>query len=355
MTEALLEITALEMTFAHPTKPGKRIHAVDNVTFSVSPGEVVGLVGESGSGKSTVGRCVLGLESPTGGSVRFEGEDITHAKRRQRERIATDLQVVFQDPYSSLNPFLTVGESICEPLRNASKLTRDDAMEAARDMLVLVGLPREAVDRYPREFSGGQRQRIAIARALVLEPKLVVCDEAVSALDLSTQAQVLNLLASLAKQRNLAYVFIAHDLDVVHYIADRTVVLYRGRVMEQGDAAAVHDAPLHPYTAALLTAAPVTDPIEQAERRTVRRELLSRSVSSAPAGPATGATGCPYAARCAFASDVCQTTRPRDTPVDARTVACHMYDGASGHPLVDAVPEFSSQHVIEGVRSHDAA
>ena len=352
MTAPLLEVTELEMTFAHPIRRGRKVRAVDGVRFTVNPGEVVGLVGESGSGKSTIGRCILGLESTTAGTVSFAGEDITHIGRRARARIATDLQVVFQDPFSSLNPFLTVGESIAEPLRAALRVPAAEAREKVARILAEVGLPPEAADRYPREFSGGQRQRIAIARALVLDPKLVICDEAVSALDLSTQAQVLNLLASLARDHGLAYVFIAHDLDVVHYIADRTVVLYRGRIMEQGDAGEIHAEPLHPYTAALLAAAPVADPGEQRERRTTRRELLRTGTATAPS---PDVVGCPFANRCAFAADVCRTTRPKDVAIRGREVACHLYDPASGHPAGQDVSQLPAHPVLPSPGSADAA
>ncbi|QHC58684.1 ABC transporter ATP-binding protein [Rathayibacter sp. VKM Ac-2760] len=330
MTEPLLRIEGLAMRFTNPHDRKKTVHAVDGVDLVVGEGEIVGIVGESGSGKSTIGRCVLGLETPSAGAVEFQGSDLTrHSKYRARLDLASRLQVVFQDPYSSLNPYLTVGQTLIEPLQASRRVFTAAADEKARDMLEQVGLPREAADRYPSQFSGGQRQRIGIARALMMDPKLIICDEAVSALDLSTQAQILNLLARLAAERGLAYIFIAHDLDVVRYIADRTVVLYRGRVMEQGPAEEVHERPLHPYTAALLAAAPVTDPVEQRERRRARAVVTKPTPL---AGPATGHSGCPFAARCAFAQEVCRTERPADTAVGERRVACHLYDGASGHP-----------------------
>jgi len=330
MTEPLLQVDRLRMHFRNPHNRRRVVHAVDDVSFAVAPGEIVGVVGESGSGKSTIGRCILGLESATDGGIRFDGTDLgAHSKRRNRRDVASRLQVVFQDPYSSLNPYRTIGQSLAEPLQAAKRVSDAAADALARDMLEAVGLPREAADRYPNQFSGGQRQRIGIARALIMDPKLVICDEAVSALDLSTQAQVLNLLAELAADRGLAYIFIAHDLDVVRYLADRTLVLYRGRIMEQGPAEQVHADPLHPYTAALNAAAPSTDPIEQRRRR---EERAAKAAPKVAAGPATGATGCPFAARCAFAAEVCRTDRPADTAVGERTVACHLYDAASAHP-----------------------
>jgi oligopeptide/dipeptide ABC transporter ATP-binding protein len=326
----LLSITGLAMRFRSPNNRKKIIHAVDGVSFDIHEGEIVGIVGESGSGKSTIGRCILNLETASEGKISFDGSDLTgHSSQRNRLELAAKLQVVFQDPYSSLNPYLTIGQALAEPFTAARAGNAAAARAKAQELLAQVGLPADAVDRYPSEFSGGQRQRIGIARALMLDPKLVICDEAVSALDLSTQAQVLNLLASLARERNLAYMFIAHDLDVVHYIADRTIVLYRGRVMESGPADAVHTAPLHPYTAALLASAPVTDPAEQAARRAAR-SVVKKTVSTTPQ-PATGQTGCPFAARCAFAEAACVEKRPIDAPVGARRVACHMYDAASGH------------------------
>ena len=327
--EPLLQVDHLQMRFKNPKNRRSIVHAVDDVSFSVAPGEIVGVVGESGSGKSTIGRCILGLENPSDGDIHFDGSDLgAHSKLRNRRDLASRLQVVFQDPYSSLNPFRTIGQTLAEPLQVRSRVSDAQADVRARDMLEAVGLPREAADRYPSQFSGGQRQRIGIARALIMEPKLVICDEAVSALDLSTQAQILNLLSKLAAERGLAYIFIAHDLDVVRYISDRTLVLYRGRVMEQGPSAEVYSRPLHPYTAALHAAAPVTDPVAQRERRAARAKI----VRPAPdAGPTTGHKGCPFAARCAFAQEVCTTDRPADTPVGERAVACHMYDATSGH------------------------
>ncbi|MFF7521876.1 oligopeptide/dipeptide ABC transporter ATP-binding protein [Streptomyces pseudovenezuelae] len=292
--------------------------AVDGVSFSIAPGETIGLVGESGSGKSTIGKAVLGLQSATGGSISFFGDDITHAAPARRRALAAQLRVVFQDPYSSLNPAMTIGETLAEPLRLMG-VGKAEAARRARTALERVGLPPSAAERRPRQFSGGQRQRIAVARALVCDPKVVVCDEPVSALDLSTQAQVLNLLADLRDERGLSYLFVAHDLAVVRFLAQRVVVLYRGQVMETGAAAAVVEHPRHPYTRALTAAAPVPRPAEQAARRAAREAM---GIGAAGLGTPSTA-GCPFASRCPLATDVCRTERPALRRVGDSDVACH--------------------------------
>jgi oligopeptide/dipeptide ABC transporter ATP-binding protein len=325
----LVEIVDLVKTYKHPHRRRELVRAVDGVTLHVAEGETVGLVGESGSGKSTIGRCLLGLEAPGGGQLRLDGVDITGGGRRRR-RARASMQVVFQDPYSSLNPFLTVGATMREPFVAGGLGNNAAADVRARQLLAQVGLPPDAADRYPRQFSGGQRQRVAIARALMMRPRIVVCDEAVSALDLSTQAQVLNLLAELGTNDGLAYLFIAHDLDVVRHLCDRTVVLYRGRVMEEGPAGEVHDRPLHPYTLALLASAPVLDPDVQARRRKARQELVERArVRDTTAAESGG--GCPFATRCPWAEQPCASARPANTQRGNRSVACHAYAPDSGH------------------------
>ncbi|NDD03082.1 MAG: ABC transporter ATP-binding protein, partial [Betaproteobacteria bacterium] len=244
----------------------------------IQPGETVGLVGESGSGKTTVGRVILGLTEATSGDVWFDGENITHASRERRRTLGRDIQVVFQDPYGSLNPARTIGDTLAEPLMNDKSLSRNDIAERVAEVLQQVGMPADTASRYPGMFSGGQRQRIAIARAVIAKPRLIVCDEPVSALDLSVQAQVLNLLKSLQQSMGLAMLFISHDLTVVRHVSHRTVVLYRGDIVEQGDAGQVHERPGHPYTRALLAASPVPDPLIQRERRAqfdLARQALS--------------------------------------------------------------------------------
>ena len=287
-------------------RAGKTPPAVDGVSFDVAPGETLGLVGESGSGKSTIGKAILGLQPPTAGQVLLHGADITRASLRRRRVAAIDLRVVFQDPYSSLNPDQTIGQTLVEPLR-VLRVPKDERWRRVTESLTAVGLPADAAGRYPARFSGGQRQRIAIARALVCEPKVIVLDEPVSALDLSTQAQVLNLLADLRDERQLALLFIAHDLGVVRFLAQRVVVLYRGQVMEAGRVEEVTQHPRHPYSIALTAAAPVPQPAEQARRRAAREAL---GIGTAGATPPS-ATGCPFATRCPLATDVCRAERPR--------------------------------------------
>jgi len=263
--QALLQVKDLRVNF--PQGRGKVFQALKGISLDIQPGETVGLVGESGSGKTTVGRVILGLTEATSGDVWFDGENITHASRERRRTLGRDIQVVFQDPYGSLNPARTIGDTLAEPLMNDKSLSRNDIAERVAEVLQQVGMPADTASRYPGMFSGGQRQRIAIARAVIAKPRLIVCDEPVSALDLSVQAQVLNLLKSLQQSMGLAMLFISHDLTVVRHVSHRTVVLYRGDIVEQGDAGQVHERPEHPYTRALLAAAPVPDPLIQRERR----------------------------------------------------------------------------------------
>jgi ABC-type oligopeptide transport system ATPase subunit len=311
MSVPLLEIENLCVHF----KDGRRTtRAVDNVSLTIAPAESLGLVGESGSGKSTIGRAIVGLVPVTSGSVRFNGRDITNATLARRRELAAEMQVVFQDPYSSLNPAKTIGQTLAEPLSVHGKLSRSERADRVAAMLQRVGMPVDAAARYPAQFSGGQRQRIAIARALMLRPKLVICDEPVSALDLSIQAQIMNLLADLQAELGMSYLFIAHDLAVVRHIAHRTVVLYRGQVMEAGDAEDVADHPRHPYAQALVAAAPMPDPDIQRARAAARSESLF----------VTGQEGDPLHSR---------QRRPTLTPEpDGRLVACLR----SGELLQDA-------------------
>jgi peptide/nickel transport system ATP-binding protein len=251
-------------------------NAVDGVSFDVQPGETVGLVGESGSGKSTIGRALLGLTPASAGTIRFDGEDITTATKHRRRELSSDIQVVFQDPYSSLNPTKTIRQTLREPFlvrRSGPRLSREAVDARVDEMLQRVGLPIDSAERYPNQFSGGQRQRIAIARALMLSPRLVICDEPVSALDLSVQAQVVNLLADLQQQLGLSYLFIAHDLAIVRYLSQRIVVLRRGQIVESGPAAHVYREPQASYTRALLEAAPSPDPSIQ-RRRSLRTSAV---------------------------------------------------------------------------------
>ena len=242
------------------------------ISLDVKAGETLGLVGESGSGKTTLGRAILGLAPITGGAIHFQGNDISRLAKRERRALSKDIQVVFQDPYTSLNPAMTVNDILTEPLL-VTGTTRADADRRVRTLLDEVHLPSDAGQRLPREFSGGQRQRVAIARALSRDPKLIVCDEPVSALDLSTQARVLDLFIEIQEQTGVAYLFITHDISVVRHISHRVAVMYRGELVETGDAATVTTNPHHPYTQRLLLAAPVPDPRRQAERRAERHRL----------------------------------------------------------------------------------
>ena len=299
------------------------VKAVDGVSLEVRAGETLGLVGESGCGKSTLGRCLVRLTDLTSGRVEFDGEDITTLSRRALRPYRRGLQMVFQDPYASLNPRRRAAAIVEEPMRIHG--LGDDATirRTARELLEVVGFDSAFFERYPHEFSGGQRQRIGIARALALSPKILVADEPVSALDVSIQAQVLNLLEDLQEQFGLTYVFVAHDLGVVRHVSDRIGVMYLGELVELGDAEAVFTHPFHPYTQALLSAVPeIDDGTGTAQRE---RIVLAGDVPS----PIDKPPGCPFAPRCGYATDVCRTTRPPlVTLAPGRDVACH-------HPLAD--------------------
>lgn len=268
----LLDVRDLVVEYPGSGLLQKRNRVLHGVSLVVGAGETLGLVGESGSGKSTLGRAILGLAPVTSGSITFAGEDIASLSNARRRQLAGKIQVVFQDPYSSLNPSMTVGDILAEPLRVAGASSRD-ARQRAKELLDSVHLPADAVGRYAREFSGGQRQRVAIARALSREPRLIVCDEPVSALDLSTQAHVLELFIEIQERTGVAYLFVTHDLTVVRSISHRVAVLRRGEIAEVGETGQVTSRPGHPYTQTLLLAAPVPDPVRQAQRRAARREL----------------------------------------------------------------------------------
>ncbi|WP_206832188.1 ABC transporter ATP-binding protein [Alicyclobacillus fructus] len=321
MSEYVLEVQDLKKYF--PIKSGllKRtvghVRAVDGVSFQVKPGETLGIVGESGCGKSTTGRMIMRLTTPTSGKIILDGKDITHAKGEELRASRRKSQMVFQDPYASLNPRMSVGESIAEPLIVNKVLSKSEAFERAGELLKTVGLRPSDINRYPHEFSGGQRQRIGIARALALNPKLIVADEAVSALDVSIQSQILNLLMDLKHQFNLSYLFISHNLAVVRHISDRVGVMYLGHLVEIGPKHSLYQDPLHPYTQALLSAAP--EP-----RRTKRREriILQGDVPS----PANPPSGCPFHTRCPRVMDVCRETMPKPVQVHPdHWVACHLH------------------------------
>jgi oligopeptide transport system ATP-binding protein len=295
------------------------VRAVDGVSFTIRRGETLGLVGESGCGKTTTGRCILQLERPTSGSVRFEGQELTTLGPGALRSVRRRIQVIFQDPYSSLNPRMTVNQIVGEPLL-VHKLVRDAAAQTARvqELLGQVGLLPQHGRRYPHELSGGQRQRVGIARALSLEPSLIICDEPVSALDVSIQAQIINLLEDLQQQLGLTYLFVAHDLSVVRHISDRVAVMYLGRIVEIADRQTLYAAPRHPYTKALLSAVPIPDPEVEALREHV---VLGGEVPSPLRPPA----GCAFHPRCPIAVEECRLTRPELRALGpVQEAACHL-------------------------------
>ena len=307
--DVLVEVRGLKMYF--PVTSGllfqrtvAHVKAVDDVSFTVRRGETLGLVGESGCGKTTTGRCILQLYKPTAGEVLFDGEDLTKLKNRQMRAMRREMQVIFQDPYSSLNPRMTAGNIIGEPLVVHGLVNgKAEYRERVADLLQNVGLNPYMADRFPHEFSGGQRQRIGVARALSVSPKFIVADEPVSALDVSIQAQIINLLEELQEQFNLTYLFIAHDLSVVRHISDRVGVMYLGHLVEMAERNEIYRNPIHPYTKALLSAVPIPDPILDAQRE---RVLLSGEVPS----PLNPPSGCVFHPRCPIANDQCSQEEP---------------------------------------------
>ena len=315
----LLEVKNIKKWFPAKKSPFSRekvyIKAVDGVSFTLNEGETLGVVGESGCGKSTMGRTVLRLIEPTEGQVLFEGKDYTALKDAELRKSRTDLQIIFQDPYASLDPRMTIGDIIAEPLDIQLKLPAKERMERVLKTMERVGLNTRYVNRYPHEFSGGQRQRIGIARAIVLEPKLMVCDEPVSALDVSIQAQVLNLLMDLQKEMGMAYIFISHDLSVIKHISDRVAVMYLGHVVEIAEKADLYNHPMHPYTVALLSAIPVPDRKHKKEKIVLEGDLPS---------PANPPSGCIFHTRCYKAKDICKTQIPELKDCgNGHCCACH--------------------------------
>ncbi len=323
--KVLLDVQGLKMYF--PITRGiviqrhvGDIKAVDDISFQVKKGETLGLVGESGCGKSTAGRAILQLYRPTAGHVYFKGEDLTQLKGEALRRKRREMQMIFQDPYASLNPRMTVGSIISEPLEVHNIYpSRKERQERVQELLRVVGLNPYFVNRYPHEFSGGQRQRIGVARALAVNPEFIVCDEPISALDVSIQAQIINLLMDLQAQFGLTYLFIAHDLSVVRHISDRIAVMYLGKLMELADRDELYNNPLHPYTQALLSAVPIPDPFVE-ERR--QRIILQGDVPS----PANPPKGCNFNTRCPRVMDICHTEDPpfKDVGGD-HWVACYLY------------------------------
>lgn len=321
----VLEARGLERTFntGSSLRP-KKVSAVAGVDLRLHAGEVLGVVGESGCGKSTLARMLVGLETPDGGTLAYHGTDVTKGRRQDRKLLRRGVQMIFQDPYTSLNPRMTVGEIVAEPMAATRTGTAASRRERVAELLDVVGLSPEMMARFPHQFSGGQRQRIGIARALALDPDVLVCDEPVSALDVSVQAQVINLLRDVQSRLGVSILFIAHDLSVVRHIADRVAVMYLGRVVEIGETEAVYDHPTHPYTQALLSAVP---PHTRADRgKLSRRQVLGGE----PPSPVNPPPGCRFNPRCAYATDRCRSDVPElRTPVLSldlvgnRRVACH--------------------------------
>lgn len=321
MTEPLLKVSNLEKKF--PIQRGMfkltvgQIHAVDGISFEIAAGETLGLVGESGCGKSTTARLILRLLDPTSGEIFFDGKEI-HAMSREKIRaVRKDMQIVFQDPYASLNPRMTVRQIVAEPLI-VHGMAKDDSDPRVDEMIELCGLSREFGNRYPHEFSGGQRQRVGIARALVTRPKLVVLDEPVSALDVSVQAQILNLLDDLREKFGFSYLFVAHDLSVVSHISARVAVMYLGKIVEIGTREEIFSNPKHPYTKALISAVPLANPKQERIRKT-SRIVLAGDVPS----PANPPSGCRFRTRCWKAQEACTTTEPMLITAGKHQVACH--------------------------------
>ncbi|MDR2657403.1 MAG: ATP-binding cassette domain-containing protein [Oscillospiraceae bacterium] len=318
--EPLYEVRNLTKVFATRSSAigGKPliVRAVNDVTFDIKHGEVLGLVGESGCGKTTTGRLLIRLLDPTSGSIVYGGQDIAAISPRQMRALRKDMQIIFQDPFSSLNPRMTCMDIIAEPLILHTKMSRVERREKAYELLRYVGLPREYALRFPHEFSGGQRQRIGIARALSIDPKFIVCDEPVSALDVSVQSQVLNLIQKLRQDRQLTLLFIAHGLNVVKYISDRVGVMYLGSLLELADSDAIYAKPLHPYTQSLISAIPDVDGMGGRGRALLQGEIPS---------PTNMPSGCPFHTRCSRKQELCESEKPKLREVEAgHSVACHL-------------------------------
>lgn len=328
MDKVLLKVNHLKQYF--PIKGGflgrtvNHVKAVDDISFEIYEGETVSIVGESGCGKSTTGRAILRLEEPTSGEVWFEDKNILSMSKKEMRKMRKDIQIIFQDPYASLNPRQTVVKIIEEAMEIQNIVPKKERRERALQLLETVGINRYQADRYPHEFSGGQRQRIGIARALSVNPKLIICDEAVSALDVSIQAQVLNLLKKLQKEYKLTYMFISHDLGVVRHISDRIIVMYLGKIVEIGDKLSLFENPQHPYTKALLSAIPVPDPERKKERIILKGDVPS---------PINPPEGCRFHTRCPFATERCKKEVPELRQVEAsgekHMTACHYFEEIS--------------------------
>jgi peptide/nickel transport system ATP-binding protein/oligopeptide transport system ATP-binding protein len=335
MKETLLDVQGLRKHYATEHgwlgRSGGKVLAVDGVSFTIAAGETLGLVGESGCGKSTTGKLILRLQDPTAGSILWRGQPIEAMTQAQMRPVRRELQAVFQDPYSSLNPRIRAADIVAEPLRNFEPLSDGAARERIAHLFERVGLRPDQMVKYPFEFSGGQRQRLGIARALSVQPKLIVCDEPVSALDVSVQAQVINLLTDLQREFHLSYLFIAHDLAVVEHISHRVAVMYLGKIVEIAPRKAIFSRPLHPYTEALLDAVPVPDPTVRKQRRVLNGDVPS---------PMNPPPGCHFHTRCPYAEDRCRVDEPPLQEVQpGQWAACHLRQPAASLPAVPAVPD----------------
>lgn len=322
--EELLRVEGLVKRFSVNHRIGsqrRELVAVDDVSFSVARGETLGIVGESGCGKSTLARCVMGLEQPSGGSITIEGRDLTKVSKRTMRSLRRDVQMVFQDPYDSLNPRRRVGDIVAEPMLVHGLADATEARKEAARLFDVVGLDPRYLDRYPNEFSGGQRQRVGIARALAAKPKMLVADEPVSALDVSVQAQVLNLLSDLQREFDLTYIFVSHNIDVVRYMSDRIAVMYLGRIVEMASAADIYSAPQHPYTVSLLGAIPGSIAGKGTDTGKRRRRIVLRGDIPSPADRPPA---CPFEPRCPVAQELCRVKNPEFRRLeDGRHIACH--------------------------------
>lgn len=315
MSEALMKVSQLSKEFKIGRK--RYLKAVDGISFEVYRGETLGVVGESGCGKTTLGRTLINIYEPSGGVIEFEGQVLNSKNKKDRKKISENMQMIFQDPFASLNPRMTVGEIISEGWAYRRMYTSQECRVKVIELLKIVGLNEEHANRFPHEFSGGQRQRIGIARALSMKPKVMICDEPISALDVSIQAQVMNLLIELQKERNLTYIFIAHDLSMVRYISKNIMVMYLGSQMEFGPSAEIYHHAVHPYTQALFSAIPVPDPDLAKEHQ---RIMLNGEIPS----PIDAPKGCKFSTRCSYAQELCKTTRPKTQEVAPdHFCACH--------------------------------
>lgn len=320
MTENILEVKNLKKYYEHRSgflnRDVHAVKAVDGISLSVKEGEILGIVGESGCGKSTLGRAILRLIEPTSGEVYFAGKDILALSKEEMRRQRSNMQIIFQDPAASLNPRMTVGEIIGEPIEVNELSSGKDKEERIYELMDMVGINRSYINRFPHEFSGGQRQRIGIARALAVNPRLIICDEPVSALDVSVRAQVLNLMYDLKEKLNLTYIFISHDLSVVHHICDRVAVMYLGRIVEIADKQQLYSNPVHPYTKALLSAIPVPDPEQRRERIIIQGDVPN---------PSNPPSGCHFHKRCTYVAERCSKTMPEYVEVEENhSVLCYL-------------------------------